>query len=221
MVRNSGTERIETSRPVRAQMNLDTGRIDAREAVALFGVTVVGLAVSTVGWLLVWVATPAANGGTFIVLVFGGSVGVMGLALAWVVWRLAVRSWDSHEKRLQDWHDVCIEAHEVNQGLERTRTVRQWDLCVDEFQHVLLVALAVHRRVQGGERTPWSVRNLGGAVWLGSRRLGDVPTGDAERMRQRLVDLGLVTGAGERKAGAWAPVTADEVIDRVKGGWKW
>lgn len=150
---------------------------------------------------------------------FGATVSGLGISLAWIVWRLAVGSWQAYETRLADWHDVAIEAHATAQGLERTRTIRQWELVSDEFPQVLLVALAVQAKVEKGERTPWSVRALEGPAWLGDYRLGDVAAGEAERMRSRLVEVGLIEGAAPRQAGRWAAGSVGECVEMVMRGW--
>jgi hypothetical protein len=213
-------ESSETRKPAPSLMNLDAGRLSGREALTIFGVCAATLMASAFGGLLWWLSVPARHGALIFLGLFGIGVAVMGAMFAVVVARLGISSWYAYERRLSDWHEVSLSAYDTSGGAETTRFIRQWELSSDDFRDMLLISLAVHARVLQGKPTPWSVREIEGAVWLGSRRLGDVPGGEAERVARSLADAGLVVDRSPRKAGRWAAGSYDEVVDILVRGWK-
>lgn len=214
------TEANETRRPAATLMDLNVGRLTAREALMLFGVSTATLGIASIGGLLWWVAVPAVNAVASAIAIFGMGIAILGGIFSVVVARLGLTSWYAYERRLEDWHGIAIAAYEAARGSETTRTIRQWELSADDFRDVLLIALGVHSRVAQGKNTPWSVRELEGAIWLGSRRLGDVASGEAERVARSLADAGLVVDRAPRRAGQWAAGSYNEVIDILVRGWK-
>jgi len=209
-------EATEHKRTQPSQMNLDAGRINAREATYLMGVSVVAALVAALGGILIASMIPVKGTWQLVILIFACVITWFGLAFAFGVKRLGFQSWESYEMRLAEWHEEAIEAYHHAHGEETTRTIRQWDLLDHDFNHVLLASLGTHYQVTHGASTPWSRRQLG-AVWLGTRRLGDVRNNEA--MRRRLIDMGLVIHAGERQAGQWAATTYDDVIELICKNW--
>jgi len=211
-------EASETRKPAPSPMNLDVGRLTAREALTLFGVATGTLLAAALGGLLWWLAVPTTNGALVLVALFGIGMAIMGSVFTFVVARLGITSWYSYERRLDDWHEITLAAYETSGGAETSRTIRQWELTADDFRDVLLIALGVHSRVVAGTSTPWSVREIEGAIWLGGKRLGDVASGDAERVSKVLAESGLIIDRAPRKAGRWAAGSYDEVVEiLVKG----
>lgn len=210
--------------PVEPAMQLDVGRLTITEALAVGGVALAALFVAALGGLLAWAAGPRGwetlggiGGLRFWVWLFGTLVSLVSFWLGVVVVRLTVRSWNRYEQRLQEWHDAAVAAFEDSEGQAVETTVTRWELSASVPRDVLLVALAVHSQVQAGERNAHTVRALGGDLWLGGLRLGDVA--QAERMSRTLADLGLIEGKAQRKAGEWVPSSADEVLTLVQQNW--
>jgi hypothetical protein len=208
-------------------MNLDTGRLTMLEAAQLGGLAVGSLFIAALGGLMSWGAGPGQHetlqslgGFRFWIWFFGSSVGLVAFSLGAAVVVLTVRSWLRYEQRLQDWHEVSMEAVIQNQGVEVSQTLTAWELTPSTPRDVLLVALAVHARVQAGESNAHTVRALAGACWLGDIRLGDVGGGQPERIAKAFTDLGLVKGKAARKAGEWIPESTDQVIELVDKNWR-
>lgn len=208
------TENIKIASP---PMNLDNGRINWREAIHLFWVSVVGSGVATLGVFLIYLVFPPASGGHVALLIFGGMLTALGLSLA-STWLLGMASWRSYERRLTDWNQLHMKIWKKQQGIDTTRTIKTWELQADDFRDVLLSALGTHAQVLQGTETPWSKRKLEGSMWLGTRRLGDVI--DGSRMRTRFSELKLITGSEERNAGEWMPRSFDDVIEIISKNWR-
>lgn len=209
------TESTEATKLARPPMDFEDGRLKARESVYLFGVCVLGLGTGAIGGLIAHASWPLLGGFRVVMMLFGMSVGLLGVLLCITIWGLATRSWGNHEYRLERIFEAYLESYNKMNGSEKTITHRQWDLIPDNTAHVLLVAIATHYRYEQGEATPWSLRQLDGACWLGTKRFGDVR--DAERMRKALLEYGLVTDASERKAGRWTAQSYDDVVLHVIG----
>lgn len=215
-----GITATEVRRPIEPRMNLDVGRLYLRDVLALAGVVLGLLALGTLGSYLVYLVQPAQpapwSGWQFVLVIFGSSVAALGFGLALVVSRLLYLDWTTYHQRLQEWHEVALDACSSTGGVETQQSYTLWELQSAQPRDVLLVALAVHVRVQAGEPTPYSVRQLDDC-WLGGLRLGDVRNG--EQMARSLEQLGLIRGRGQRKAGEWVPQTADEVLHLVQRNW--
>jgi hypothetical protein len=219
-----GASLTESIRPVRAQMDLDVGRLTVREAVQLVGFTVGLLFVATLGALLLWLVWPDYyqdwSGVRLVFASFAGSVVLFSGGMAVLVARLTIEDWKEYRLRLADWHAVAIEAYENNGGREVVKEMTVWDLTPSMTLHTLAVALACHRRAMQGTSAPWSVRELTGPIMLGGHRLGSVSKGAAEEFGRDLSTLGLIAGRGPGKAGQWAAQSEGEVIDLVVANWK-
>jgi hypothetical protein len=208
-------------------MNLDVGKLTIMEAAQLGGLAVAALFVASLGGMMSWGAGPSSaetlanlGGFRFWVWFFGTSVGLVAFGLGTAVVVLTVRSWLRYENRLEEWHNVAIDAVIDNDGIEVSRTMTQWELSTTNPRDVLLVALAVHARHMAGESNAHTVRELSGAVWLENIRLGDIASGQGERFSKTLSELGLVKGKAPRKAGDWAVDGGPEkVIEIVATNW--
>lgn len=208
--------------PAKVPMNLDVGRLTARDAAQLLGLAVGALAVGAVGGLLAWLAWPdfsSWTGWRFIFVSFGGAVALLGIGLAVITALFAVRDWLAYQDRLADYHMLAMASHEQTGGVEVERVITGWELLTDRPLHALGVALAVHERVSKGEASPFSTRQLEGPVWLGGVRLGDLTSAGAEQTSKLLSDVGLVTGRQARQAGRWAAISEQDVIRAVVRGW--
>lgn len=207
-------------------MNLDVGRLTMREAAGLGGLAVAALAVATVGGLIAWAAGPHAyeaidrlSGWRFLLWLFGVAVGVLGWSFSVVVCYLTLQDWTQYRQRLNDWHYAALESFDRSGGVQIEQTLTQWELGAQQPLHVLAVALAVHAKVAAGEAGAYSVRQLAGPTTLGHVRLGDVPQAQTEAMGKTFEQLKLITGRAPRKAGEWAPKSADDVVRLVAENW--
>jgi hypothetical protein len=216
----------ETRAPVRPAMNLDTGKLTARDALGIGALALGCLFAGTLGGALAWGAGPgpygtfAQIGGFRIWLVtFGWAVAALGYGLALVVSWLTWVDWTAYLRRLDDWHQVAIAAVEAADGQEVEQTFTAWELSATVPRDVLLAALAVHHRVQSGDASAHSVRALAGDCWIAGLRLGDVSSSQAAELGRVFAELGLIQGRGKRSAGSWKPDSADEVIQLVESNW--
>jgi hypothetical protein len=219
--RMRATQTTENKKPVEPRMNLDVGKLTIREATELGILSVTALFVASIGGVMGWAAVGHLGGGLIWawVWILGNAIGLVAFALGGVVCWLTVRSWLRYEDRLQEWHEVSIDAFIGADGMEVSTQHTEWELTTNTPRDVLLVALAIHQRVQAGEGNAHTVRELSGAQWIGGVRLGDVTGAQAERMSRALGQLGLVKDKAPRRAGTWAAGSADDVIARVVGGW--
>jgi hypothetical protein len=196
-------------------MDLDGGRFNALQA-ALAGVFVLAslLLASFGGWILVksW---GSANLGVAIGLVLS----LVGSAFGLVVLRISLGEWADHRRRVADWHNAALVAYQEN-GAETVEHVSEWAFSSDNPAHVLIAALTVARRLSEGADTPWSVRNLMGPVFIGSRRVGSVSKMQAEQLGQKFDRLGLVDGRSERVAGSWSTTSPEQIIKLVWDNWR-
>jgi hypothetical protein len=200
-------------------MNLDVGRLAAREALSIFGVAVGCLAAAALGGLLAWLSSSVGNGALVVLYCFGSAVLYIGTLFAVIVATLAVRSWDAYERRLSDWHGVTIEAVEES-PMETTRTMTEWDLSGDRFLHMLGVVCFIQRQIERSQPTPWSVRSLAGDLWFGGRKLGVLSNHEAERVGKRLEQAGLVVERKSGRAGQWRPSSLMEAVELLEAGWR-
>jgi hypothetical protein len=208
-------------------MNLDVGKLTIMDAAQLGGLAVAALFVASLGGMMSWGAGPSAGetlvnlgGFRFWIWFFGTTVGLVSFGLGTAVVVLTVRSWLRYENRLEEWHNVAIDAVIDNDGIEISRTMTQWELNHTNPRDVLLTALAVHARHMAGEHNAHTVRELTGAVWLGNIRLGDVASGQGEHMSKTFRQLGLLKNVAPRKAGDWAVDGGPEkVIEIVTANW--
>jgi hypothetical protein len=211
-------------------MNLDIGRLTVLEAIHVGALAVGALAVGAVGGLIAQAAMPGwaqtfrdVGGFRFWFLLFGVGVALVGFALAAITTWLSLRSWLRYEDRLQEWHDVAIDAYIGADGASTETTVTMWELTASNPLHVLGAALAVQARQSGTAGAP-SVRNLQGDMWLPAPggnmiNLGEVNTTQAQRMSDVFTQLGLIEGKEPRKAGRWVPSSADDTLRIVAANW--
>lgn len=219
-----GVSVSETTRPAHAPMNLDVGRPVARDVVRLAALSFGFLSLGTLGGFIFWGATPAGvyspwSGWRVLLLLFGGSVALVGFGLGVNLARLMVHDWKSYHRRLDDWHYAALEAYEQAQGQETHVQTSAWELTTSAPRDMLLVALALHYEVQKGNTSAHTVRALTGDKWLGGIRLGDINTTQAQRMSKALVDMRLVKGKEGRSAGTWTPESPEQVIELVMNNW--
>jgi hypothetical protein len=211
-------------------MNLDVGRLTILEAVHVGSLAVGALAVGAVGGLVAQAALPGrfetfASAGWFRLwfFLFGFAVAFVGFGLSVTVTWLSVRSWLRYENRLQEWHEVSIDAFVGVDGALTEQTVTMWELTASNPLHVLGAALAVQARQSGSAGAP-TVRSLQGDMWLPSPdgkmvNLGEVNTTQAQRMSDVFTQLGLIEGKEPRKAGRWVPGSADDTLRIVAANW--
>jgi hypothetical protein len=204
-------------------MNLDVGRLCAREVVQLGSLTIIALFLGTLGAFLVYLVLPGQfgtwAGWRVLLALFGGGVAFLGYGLSLTIARLLYRDWTSYHERLAEWHAAAIESYEQSGGVQVETSITEWELSASRPLHVLAVALAIQARAQSGEQNPHSVRAIEGACWLGHLRLGDVTPSQAEHMGRALADLGLVRGRAPRRAGEWVPSGTDEILARFQRNW--
>jgi len=216
MMKAKKTEATQTTKIAAPPMNLDAGRINWREAIHLFWVSVVGALVATLGIYLIYLVFPPASGGHVALLIFGSMLTALGLSLA-STWLIGMESWRAYSVRLDAWNSLHMKIWKRQQGIDTTRTIKTWELLDSDFGDVLLTAISTHAQLDHVE-TPWSKRKLEGAVWLDTHRLGDVT--DGAKMRTKFTELKLITGSEERNAGEWVPRSFDDVVQIVSKNWR-
>lgn len=207
-----GIDSTLAQRPAAPPIDLNAGRLDIARAALAGGFVVLALFVALAG---VWVVSVAES---TLLQIFGAALAGVALLFGGIVIWVSVHEWTDHRTRVQDWHNVSIEAYERLQGAETVQHVSEWELSPDNPAHVLLAALLVHMRVQAGEMTPYSVRQLHGPYFLANKRVGNLSKLSAERMSARLAQLGLVDGRSPGLAGAWIPESADDILRIVSSG---
>jgi hypothetical protein len=213
-------------------MSLDVGRLTVLEAIQVGALGVGALGVGALGGLIAQAALPGwgetfrdVGGFRFWFFLFGAGVGLVGFALAAITTWLSLRSWLRYEDRLQEWHDVAIDAYIGADGSSTEQVVTMWELTASNPLHVLGAALAVQFRQQGGGGgSAPTVRSLQGDMWLPSPdgkmvNLGEVNTTQAQRLSDVFAQLGLIEGKEPRKAGRWVPSSADDTLRLVAQNW--
>lgn len=213
----------QVSRPIRSPVELDVGRLTARDAYQ-FGVLAVGsLAIAALGGLLARLAVPGPYGELsalrLVLLVFGLAVLVVAFGLAVIVCWLTVTDWLAYRQRLSDWHYAALSAYEAQDGREVAQTLTVTDLSSSLPLHVLAAALSVQRRMLQGEPNPFATRQLEGPLFLGGVRLGDVSPTTAEQLPRVFAQIGLIKGRGPRQAGEWTAKSEADVVKAVVDNW--
>jgi hypothetical protein len=194
-------------------------------ALQTVGVASVFLVGASLGGMLAFAAAPGltSSGVAFWFFFLGASICLVGISMAVVMFKLYVRIIHSHQARVDDWHEVTIEAYLSNGGQEVTSETTAWELSASVPRDVVLFALSLHAMYEAGETTPHTVTKSTGQRWLGSAgsdlRLGDVNSSQAEQFSKLLPQLGLVEGREKRKPGEWVPRSYDDCIRLVSQNW--
>lgn len=206
-------------RPVPLPMDLDAGALNIKQAVIVLCFVGMCMVVVALGLglavLVVW------RGGYWLVLgLLGLLVAFVALAMAGVVFWLAVRAWYDHRERLIEWHNTAVDGY-VNSGDRGiVAEPNDWSFSAESPVHMVWLAVQLHEQVVGGAETPYSVRNLVGLhLWRG-RRVGELTKSEAERVGRKLAALDLIEGRMEGYAGRWVPRSAGEAAERVLKGWR-
>jgi hypothetical protein len=210
----SGREYTQIKRPVAPPLDLDAGRFNVLQAGLSGGFVLAALLLASFGgWIVV-----KSWGYTALGVVIGSVLVVVGSAFGLVVMWISLGEWMAHRARVADWHNASLLAYQEN-GAELVEHVSEWEFSADNPAHVLIAALTVAHRVSEGADAPWSVRNLMGPVFIGSRRVGSVSKLQAEELGRKFVRLGLVEGRSERVAGSWSARSQAEIINLVWRNW--
>jgi hypothetical protein len=233
------TNYTKITRLATSPMNLDSGKPQAHEVLFSSALTLLFILLSAIG---AWVASlfgPRQMESLFpgdytfigiyrlIGVLFGISVSGFCILNAVTYSSLTRKGWISYHNRLQDWHDVTIEAYLETKGKEEMVNVNIFEVNPRVPADVLAIALCVHQKLKQGTefRTlPYSVRGLEGSHFLTSSRgnmilVGIVEGTKPEELKALFVQLGLIVGASPRSAGNWVPRSEAEVIDCIVSGW--
>ncbi len=219
----------QTVRPSSGSMNLDHGRIEAKEAFIMAGFSLVSILVMALGGILtVWSSPKYSYDWTWyraIGMLTGGLIALMGLRFSWSMSSLMLYSWRSYHSRLADWHNAELEMYLDQRGVETITEVSQLELTPQVAGHVLLTALAIQHRLmtQDVHQALWSVRALEEKLYLdgntNSVLLGEINGTRPEQMSLRLSQLGLVKDRKEGSAGHWVPQSYDDVFSIIAKNW--
>jgi hypothetical protein len=205
-------------------MDLDVGKLTINDA-AYLGLFALGAAVGTSLLLpLGWAALPDWSASFWWPRVFvSASALILAgflLGLAGIVAWLMIRGWIAYQSRLDDWHDVTISAFDQSGGKEEETSMTMTDVVPGRLADVLALALALHRLVQEGKTSAYTVRELQGGAFLAGRRLGEVSPSSARLLSDKFVELGLVHGRKAGHSGDWVPRSCDEVVELVSRNWR-
>lgn len=219
----------QTIRPSNGAMNLDHGRIDAKEAFVMAGFSLASILVMALGGiLLVWASPKESyelNAYRIIGMLTGGLISLCGLRFAWSMSSLMLHSWHAYHSRLADWHNAELYAYEQQQGVETVTEVSQLELTPSVAGHVLLTALAIQHRLQTQDvhQALWSVRALEDKLYLdggtNSVLIGELNGTKPEQMSNTLAQLGLVKNRREGVAGDWVPQDYNDVFNILAKNW--
>jgi hypothetical protein len=217
-----GTSFSEHTKPATIPVDLNALRLRMDEAIKLLGYALLCLVVGSGGGLIAMAAIPwegAWNGWRVVFALFGGSVAVLSITLAWETRNISRASWRAFLEWCHLYVDADIAGRTASGNQETTTELTTWELSSSTPRDVLLVALAVHMRVQEGESNAATVRKLRGDLWLGGIRLGDVNSSQAERLSRALAQAGLLGGRGGTSGGTWQPESYDQVVRLVVDNW--
>ena len=209
------TEKTHVKRPASLPVSLEEGRLDVRHAVA---VGAFALGSGGVGVFGIWVLVHGLATGRWFLAGLGVLLAASSLSMLAVVLWVALSTWWSYKRRVDDWHYLAMELYQAD-GLETVEHVSEWSLTVDNPAHVLLTAFYVYLLWREGNQTPWSTRALYGPMFLANRRVGELSKQSAEQMGRKLAQLGLIEGRSERNAGEWVARSADDVLQLVVENW--
>lgn len=222
------------TRPADSPMNLDAGKPTPTEALLTTGVNLVFLLASALGGWIAYAFAPKRQYDEFttwgyIGFGLGVLIGLYCLQQAYAYGSLTRKGWHSYYARLDEWHSATLDFYERAQGLETVSSVSVYDYDPNVPHHVLLTALAVHRRIAleggAGRRAAFSVRALEGPLMLGDSgsrhlvKIGELKGTKPEKMSNMMAALGLIRDRRANYAGVWVPSDEAEVIELVAKNW--
>lgn len=221
----NGTTERTTVQPAPLPVNLDQ-RLDLHRA----GFSIAGLLIGAVLFMIgagLWswgtrTSMEYRGAGGWTLTITGGGLALAGAGVfVLAFWYLAsIVRYEMQARWL--WTRQSISERQDQGGLiiEEERT--DWSLRVDEPRDMLLILIYIYLEVRAGKRTPWSIDNLTGSLFLGDERqkrlLGTVSEHQARAVGRELTRLGLVQNRAEKSAGQWAARNADELIERFMRG---
>lgn len=217
-------------RPSTGSMNLDTGKIDGKEAFIMAGFSIASILVMAIGGiLLVWSSPKYSYDWTWyrgIGMMTGGLISLCGFRFAWSMSGLMLHSWHAYHQRLADWHDAELQTYLDQRGVETEVTFSQTEILPEVAKDVLITALLIQYRLQRDQRyqhAPWSTRGLEEKLYLDSNAnailIGELRGTKPEVMSSHLAALGLVINRKPGHAGEWAMQSFEEIFDRVGRNW--
>ncbi len=219
----------QTVRPSNGSMNLDAGKIEAKEAFVMAGFSLASILVMAFGGILVVWSSPKYSYDLSwyraIGMLTGGLIALMGLRFSWAMSTLMLHSWRAYHDRLYDWHTAELDMYKQQLGVETVTEISQLELTPNVAGHVLLTALAIQHRLQTQDvrNALWSVRALEDKLYLdggsNSILLGEISGSRPELMSTRLAQLGLVKDRREGSAGTWVAQSYDDVFTLVARNW--
>lgn len=225
------------SRPASPPMNLDAGRPEAKEAFFNSGLTFLFLLFAAIG---AWIASLfGAHRGESLLpggydfigfprvvgFIFGWGLAIFSAQNALTYSKLTRLGWKSYYKRLEDWHNVILNAYEVAEGQEVIEQTNIYEVNPKIPSDVLAIALSVHQRLnRPSRRLAYSVRGLEGSHYLigekGNQVLAGVITGARpEEINKLFVALGLIREQKPGSAGSWAAQSELDVIRIIVSNW--
>ena len=219
----------QTVRPSSGSMNLDQGKIDAKEAFVMAGFSLASILIMALGGILVvWSSPKMSYDWTWyraIGMLTGALIALMGLRFSWAMSNLMLHSWRAYHDRLYEWHTAELDMYKAQQGVETVTEISQLELTPNVAGHVLLTALAIQHRLQTQDvrQALWSVRALEDKLYLdggqNSILLGEITGTKPELMSTRLAQLGLVRNRKEGSAGDWTPQSYEDVFSIIAKNW--
>jgi hypothetical protein len=214
----SGRSTYKTTAPAAPLIDYNTGRLEPRAIVWIFGIAAVGLLVLFVpGGALMILCQPPAYGdwGAWRILGFvaGGALAVLGVMVFW--WPVSELRAErrAFRARQDESFETDIELRRQQGGVIVEEASNEWELRADKPDEVWWFITAMHRAVQGGHDAPWALRRVTDeGVWVGHRKIA-INTNQARLMVDNLATMGLIRGRTERHPGQWVPETLDDAAE--------
>lgn len=214
----SGRSSYRTTAPAAPLVDYNTGKLEPRAMVWVFGMAALGLLVLFVpGAALAIACRPPEYGdwGAWRLLGFatGGALSLLGLTVFW--WPVSELRAERREfrERQRVSFDTDIELRHQQGGVVVEEVSNEWELRADKPDEVWYFITAMHWAVAQGQDAPWALRRITDeGVWLGNRKLA-INTNQARQMVDNLATMGFIRGRTERHPGNWVPETLDAAVE--------
>ena len=215
------------NRPAPVPVDLDAGRLTVAESVKLAAMVLAAVAIAAVASIVAYLAWPVytvtwLDRLRVILTAWACATAIVTVWYAVIVVRIMVDDWRSYQARLADWHDAALQAYQARAGLDQQVTYTELDLVPSRLSDMLALAIWIHRQVQAGADTPWSIRQLqAGPLLLAGHTIGNVATRqDAEIVARYLARCGLIVDRAPGRAGRWIARSESDVVDAVVRYWR-
>lgn len=217
-----GRQTTTFTAPANAPVDLNSaGKPDWRELAPLFGLVVLCVVVSGIGFgiiVLSWPATEyAMNGWRLIGIIAGGSLAFAGGSFFWTLRTAILRGIRHYYIRIDDWHNAVLDKYIEGPGQVVAQQVTERHLVTTDARHMLLLLLYVYLSNQQP-----SIRTLtAGPLLVRSNHrafsLGAITQDQASEALDLFARSGIILDRGPKTAGKLALLDFKTAANKLLG----